>query len=271
MTGVKKRGCLAAELRKGLRQRGWNLSEGTTDICPFINLSGHSWESYLRSLDSKHRGDFGRRLRNLTKQFAVRFEWVRSEEQRREALSLLVALHNMRWGDRGGSDAFDRSDLIAFHQEASQLALERGWLRLFLLSLDGQPAASLYGFRYNGTFYFLQSGFDPRYTRYGVGLITVGLTIKSAIEEGAEEYDFLRGAESYKFKWARESRELGRLALYPPRLGAFLYDRAQSVGRAVKTMVRRALPKAIANRMVRRTGAWTLLRQSRGRSSSENA
>ena len=55
MTGVKKRGCLAAELRKGLRQRGWNLSEGTTEICPFINLSGHSWESYLRRLFGESR------------------------------------------------------------------------------------------------------------------------------------------------------------------------------------------------------------------------
>jgi len=258
MANVKRSCCLAAQLTVDLRRQGWHLSEGTAGICPFINLSWHSWESYLRSLNSRHRSDFGRMLRNLTKQFAVGFEQVRSEEQRREALRLLVTLHNMRWRDRGGSDAFDRLDLIAFHEEVSQRALERGWLRLFVLTLDGQPAASLYGFRYQRTFYFFQSGFDPRYARHGVGLITVGLTIKSAIEEQAEEYDFLRGAEPYKFRWARETRELGQFEMYPPRPGALLYKRAHSVGRACRTVARRALPKAVTDRlaMARRSGVW---------------
>jgi len=60
------------------------------------------------------------------------------------------------------------------------LALARDWLRLFVLRFDGKPAASLYGFRYNGVFYFYQSGFDPVYGKHSVGLVTMALFYKGS-------------------------------------------------------------------------------------------
>ena len=49
---------------------------------------------------------------------------------------------------------------LQFHAEFSQLALERGWLRLFVLRLDGEPAAATYSFCYRGHFYYYQAGLD---------------------------------------------------------------------------------------------------------------
>jgi CelD/BcsL family acetyltransferase involved in cellulose biosynthesis len=93
---------------------------------------------------------------------------------------------------------------------------------LFVLRLNGAPASAIYALRYGPEFYFYQSGFDPQYSRYSVGVVAMALSIKSAIEEGAEEYDFLHGAEPYKFHWARESRDLARIRLFPPgRRGLF--------------------------------------------------
>lgn len=249
MANVDKAGRVASSLAVALAQQGWSLSEAKVDVCPFINLSGHTWESYLGIVDSKDRSDFGRSLRNLNKRFAVRFEEARSEEQRPHFLALLVALHNQRRQDRGGSDAFHTADLLSFHEELSRLTLDRGWLRLFVLSLDGRPAASLYGFRYHRTFYFLQTGFDPDYARQRVGLITVGLTVRSAIAEGAEEYDFLRGAEPYKFRWAQEVRELTTLTVCPGRARELLYRRAQALTVAAKRTVRWMLPGPVLERI----------------------
>ena len=236
LASVKRSCAMAVDLAAALETRGWSLAEAKTDTCPFIKLAGHSWESYLATLGAEHRYNFRRRLRNLTQRSTVRFEQAHSPSQRREALALLVALHDMRWRDRGPSDAFNAPDLLSFHDEVSQLALDRGWLRLFLMTIDGRPAASLYGFCYDHTFYFFQSGFDPTFSKQSVGLLSMGLAIQSAIEEGVAEFDLLRGEEPYKFHWARESRELGRLELYPPRGGALLYQRARVVSRAAKAM-----------------------------------
>jgi CelD/BcsL family acetyltransferase involved in cellulose biosynthesis len=106
--------------------------------------------------------------------------------------------------------------LLAFHRELSAIALERGWLRLWVLWLDRRPAAAFYGFRYGERFLYYQAGFDRAFARWSVGLVAMGLAIRSAIEEGAGEIDFLHGGETYKSLWSRSWRELERIELFPP-------------------------------------------------------
>src|SRR5207247_37011 len=111
----------AAQLAGDLARRlGWTASASRINVCPFIKLSGHSWPSYLASLGSAHRYNVQRRLKNLTKQFDVRFEQATSEEQRREALELLIDLHNRRWSERGGSQSFATAALRAFYDDVSR-------------------------------------------------------------------------------------------------------------------------------------------------------
>jgi CelD/BcsL family acetyltransferase involved in cellulose biosynthesis len=198
----------------------------------------------------KHHQNFERQHRSLAKQFDVRFERVQSEEQRGVALAQLITLHNLRWKERSQSEAFCAPALLAFHDAWSRLALERGWLRLFVMRLDGEAAAALYGFRYGRTFYFFQSGFDPRFgNKHSLGHLTLGLSIKNAIEEGAQEFDMLHGAEPYKFRWARETRELGRLELYPPGARGEMYRGTMQLSRVARRLARRLLPGSLADRI----------------------
>jgi CelD/BcsL family acetyltransferase involved in cellulose biosynthesis len=238
---LNRGGTAAARVAALLGQRDWSVTAATTNVCPFIPLRKRSWESYLAELGAEHRYTFQRKYRRLAKDFAVDFQRVRTEERRRESIDLLIRLHNQRWRARGGSDAFHTPGLVSFHQDFSRVALDLGWLRLYVLRLNGQPAASLYGFLYDRTFYFYQSGFDPGYSRYGVGLVAMGLAIKSAIEEGAEEYDLLHGDEDYKAHWSRERRELGRLELYPPGGLWWIWRASVELGRASKGLARRAM------------------------------
>ncbi len=221
----------------------WISIAAPTHVCPFVGLAGHSWESYLGTLGPDHRYNVRRRLRNLTNRFDMQFTQAVTDAQRRAALSDLIALHLRRWRTRGGSTAFSAPAVPAFHEEFSQLAMARGWLRLFVLRLNGTPAAAWYGFRYGRRFYFYQSGFDPEHGKHSVGLVTMALSIKHAIEEGAGEYDFLHGDEPYKFHWAQDVRELQRLELYPPRLGGWLGRSAVETGRAARRLARRLFPQ----------------------------
>lgn len=245
LSRVKEESTPGAVLTRELADERWECLKVPTDVCPFIDLSGRSWDSYLGSLGPRHRYNFRRRLRNLQKRYEVRFEYADSEENRRDALRHLVNLHVMRWKQRGGSNAFSHPGVWIFHEELSRLALERGWLRLFVLKLNGEPAAAFYGFRYGGTFHFYQSGFDPRFRQHSVGLVTLGLTIQKAIEEGADEYDLLHGNESYKFLWANNVRRLVRLELYPPGLWGRFQRNTARFSNAAKNFAKRALQSAL--------------------------
>ena len=240
-TQLRRGSCAAAGVAADLGARSWSVSETVTNTCPFIPLAGMSWESYLATLGAEHRYNFHRKFKRLNRDHSVQFEQVHTGEQCRESIDLVMELHNMRWRGRGGSDAFDTPGLVAFHREFSQIALQRGWLRLYVLRLDGKPAACLYGFFYGGTFYFYQSGFDPAYHKESVGLVSMGLSIESAIEEGAEEYDLLHGNEEYKSHWSRQSRDLGRLELYPPGGMGSVCRRSAELERAARRFARRVL------------------------------
>lgn len=242
---IDRASAVAKDLGRALTAEGWESVEVATEICPFIDLSAGSWDHYLSTLGASHRYNFRRRLRNLNKEYDVRFRCAESHQDRREAFRHVVKLHRQRWQCRGGSDAFDGPGVLAFHEDVSRLALERGWLRLSVLELDGRPAAAFYCFRYGQTFHFYQSGFDPALERSSVGLVMMGLTIRDAIAEGATDFDLLHGTESYKFLWASQVRQLVRLELYPPgRLGR-MHRNAAVVTAATKRFARRVLPAGI--------------------------
>ena len=230
-----------AGLAGRLARLGWRCAERPADFCPFIPIRDLSWGAYLASLDGHHRSNWKRRLANLGKAFAMHFERVETEGQRAEALGAFFALHSQRWEGRGGSTAFYSDALREFHEAWTRVALGRGWLRFFLMRLDGRPVGAIYGFRYRGTFGFYQTGFDPAYARHGIGQVMIGLSIKSAIEEGADEYDLLHGTERYKSDWARCTRELSRIEAYPPSLRGRVHDRLVALDGRARRAARGAL------------------------------
>jgi len=88
--------------------------------------------------------------------------------------------------------------------------------------------AVMYGFLDNRTFSFYQHGFDEAYQQHSIGLVLMAMSIRAAIDEGAAEFDMLWGVEPYKFLWARDTRELRNVHLFPPtvagRLHRHLFD-----------------------------------------------
>jgi len=204
-----------------LERRGWTQVRTPGGICPYIPLAGHTWDSYLATLGASHRANVRRRLRALEQKFDVQFERVTGDHERRDALERLTHYHQSRFDSAG--TAFRTAALCAFHDEVTRRFLERDWLRMFVLRMNGATAAIMYGFLYNRTFYFFQHGFDDSYQQYSLGLVLMALSIRAALEESAAEFDMLWGNEPYKFLWARHTRELHNVHLFPPHLGGHLH------------------------------------------------
>jgi CelD/BcsL family acetyltransferase involved in cellulose biosynthesis len=179
-----------------------------------------------------------RRLRALEHDFPVRFDAVPAHE-RLATLDRLAWFHERRWNAHGGSTAFSTIPLRAFHAEASRRMAERGWLRLYALRLDGITVAAMYGFFYNRRFYFYQHGFDDTYASYSIGLVTMALTIRAAIAEGALEFDMLYGNEGYKRLWATSDRPLGQIHAYRPGVEGAVQRQTFRTRRALVRVARR--------------------------------
>ncbi len=238
LSQLRRNACVADRLAARLRRRNWSVQDMKINVCPAIPLAGESWESYLATLSSNQRYNFQRKLRSLQRTEGYRFET-------NTGLDVVIDLHKRRWMARGGlSEAFQTDAIAAFHREFVEKARANGWLRLLSIWIQDRPAAALYGLHYGSTFYFYQSGFDTAFSKQSVGLVMMGLAIKTALEAGATEFDLLHGDEEYKFHWARQVRDLGRLELYPPHAGGTLYRHCVSFNRAARLIVKRmmALP-----------------------------
>jgi CelD/BcsL family acetyltransferase involved in cellulose biosynthesis len=232
---------IAARLAKRLSSAGWMSSIADDGVCPVVDLSGHTFESYLATLGASHRANIRRRLRALDRNFVVRFDRVTRHQERQSALATLAGFHGRRYTDRGGSTAFASPAARAFHEDATRLALDGGWLRMYQLTLNGALAAVMYGFSGSGRFFFYQHGYDEAHAPYSVGLALMALTINAAIGEGVSEFDMLWGTESYKSLWARRTHVLRRLDLYPVHLGGAVQRHAAEARRGAAGLARRVL------------------------------
>ncbi len=179
-----------------------------------IELGGVDWEGYLATRSRNFRKQVRRGLRGLERDYDLRFRRTSAEHELDRDMDLLFELHDSRWRHRGGS-SIASSRARGFHRDFATAMLDRGWLRLCFLELDGEAVAADYGWCVGGRYSSYQAGFSERHGDRGVGFLALALAIRGAIDEGAREFDLLRGDESYKARFATTRRETETLVLAP--------------------------------------------------------
>jgi CelD/BcsL family acetyltransferase involved in cellulose biosynthesis len=183
-----------------------------------------SWPQFLQSLGRDARWRLRRSRRKLAEQHRARF-FVWDDALRLDAaVDRLAELHRARWAAAGGgSRAFASPAYLGFHRSIIRSCFSRGWLRLYCLEVDGEIGAMNYCYRFRNRIYLMQSGFDPKLGRLGVGKVLLGYAIEHAIGEGGEAFDFLRGEHRYKEELATRHRESANLAVLGATPAAFAY------------------------------------------------
>jgi CelD/BcsL family acetyltransferase involved in cellulose biosynthesis len=189
---------------------GWAAALAGTVVrrerSPSLSLDWPSWDDYLASRSANFRQQVRRRERRLARQHNLRFRLTTTTDTLHNDLDVLFALHEARWGtDASAALAAGRRP---FHREFAARALERGWLRLWFLELDGEPVAAWYGFRLGGVESYYQAGRNPAWDRWSVGAVLLAHTIRSALDDGIRDYRFLRGGEPYKDRFTDDEGEL---------------------------------------------------------------
>lgn len=180
----------------------------TEEVCPFVTVPV-DWETYQMTLSKKMRFNIeysGRRLEKLHTG-NVSFHQVSSEEELENALNTLFRLHMEVREAHGAVGAFGDRRMREFHRCVASLFLKNGWLRLYRLRVGDKDIALLYCYHYNHVVSFYQSGYDQQWKEHSPGSQIIAYAIQQAIEEGATEFDFLRGAEPYKFRWTNQVRK----------------------------------------------------------------
>jgi CelD/BcsL family acetyltransferase involved in cellulose biosynthesis len=182
------------------------------DPCPFLSIENAGDE--LQNLISTHARKKLRYFRRcLEREGAVRYESA-TRESLPGLLDALFELHAARWQKRGLPGVLADDVTQSFHRDAAPRMLDAGALRMHAIRVNERIAAVFYGFAHQGTVYYYLSGYDPALEKLSIGNIIVAHAIEAAVREGATTFDFLRGAEEYKYAWGATDRMNRRRQLF---------------------------------------------------------
>lgn len=137
--------------------------------------------------------------------------WAIADDQSLDAiLDELFVLHSARWRERGKRGTLNDEAVRAFHREAARSLLNIGALRLHRLTIGKDTVAVLYAFASHGRTYYYASGFNPEFASVSPGTLIIGHAVEHAVREGCTHFDFLRGAERYKYLWGAKDTQTFR-------------------------------------------------------------
>ena len=170
------------------------------------------WDTYLESLTSKQRHEVRRKLRRLADEGKVAFRFI---EGGSEVPAIMDTFFRMFVESRQDKAEFMTERMKSFFSLLAEGMAEAGLLKLGVLELDNRPLAEIMCFDYNDCIYLYNSGYDPEYTSLSAGLLSKVLAIKESIELGKKKFDFLKGAETYKYHLGGREVPLYRCQINP--------------------------------------------------------
>jgi CelD/BcsL family acetyltransferase involved in cellulose biosynthesis len=175
--------------------RGWHSQTSAGTACPVAPVRGPDGAA---AVSTHWRKNAERAQRQLQREFELQASCAEQHELP-VAAPTLERLHRLRWGTRDTSHAFEDARMRAFLYDAIPQLGADGLLRLQCLRIGGETVAMVFAMGTPRAHYFYMSGFDPRWSRYSTGLITILAAMRQAALEHAQEFHFLRGNETYKY------------------------------------------------------------------------
>ncbi len=195
-----------SHLVEAARNRGGACSIEPDEVSVEMELPG-DWNGYLEMLDGKQRHEIRRKLRRLDEEAEVRFIVLDDAGEIGEQLDSFLKMFRESRPDKA---IFMNPRTESFFRSMMRAMSDEGILRLFLLRLNNTTAAAAVCFDYRDTMYLYNSGYAPRFSSLSVGLVCKILSVKHSIEIGRKKYDFLKGAEPYKYHLGGKEVRLSR-------------------------------------------------------------
>ena len=191
------------------RKHGYTVEVKEEDVTSGIGLPS-TWDEYLSLLNKKNRHELRRKIRRMDSQTDWKWYSLSEPTQVAERLSEFISLMRRSRADK---DEFMTPERERFFSNITQRMAELGQLHLYFLDMDGSTVATSLCFDYRGSRLLYNSGYDPEYGYFSVGLLLNAMCLKDAIDQGLDYFDFLRGPEPYKAHLGGQQRSLYQMVV----------------------------------------------------------
>ena len=157
-----------------------------------------TYDNYLSSLGRKRRHELKRKINKFNNEFP---EYEVSCGVDKNHYLNFIDLHKQSSKEK---KEFMTGDIESFF---SRLIKIKGW-KIYLLWINKKVVASCFCFENREAMYLYNSGKNIDFNEYSVGIFLTNFLISKSIKEKKKVFDFLKGAERYKFDLGGKPQQL---------------------------------------------------------------
>lgn len=174
---------------------------------PFIDWSGlpsfEAWEAMVRDRVKVKGNDNARQVRRLEKDFGpVKFEL---DDRRPEVFDAIMRWKSAQYLATGVGDLFAQPANVELFRRLHRAGL----LLVSSYSAGSTLLAGHFGANHDRRLGFWIPAYDAQFGKYSPGRLLLLELIRASQQRGDVEFDFLIGAEDYKFQFATHNRVVG--------------------------------------------------------------
>lgn len=173
----------------------------------FINTTGKYDEYFCsRSKNLKHK------IRKI-KKMADGFKFEVLSKLDDNVLGEMINLHCQKWENDMQVSVFYDQRRRDFLSTICQEFEAKEQLKIFVLKKDNKIIAYRLGFVFHNIYHDWNTSYDINYKEYSVGILLCDYIIKYCFENDIKKFDFLRGNEEYKKKFATGEGKLLKVSI----------------------------------------------------------
>jgi CelD/BcsL family acetyltransferase involved in cellulose biosynthesis len=213
---ISERSLHLGELKEGLSNCGLKTIIEESSICPVVMIET-GWDGYWAQKKSKTRNTINKKAKRLGREYGpLKLEILSDVAAVREGLEEAAGVHAARWARQHTRTIFSEQKGRDFFDSALSGLSSEGIVRLYLLRAGSALTAFSLSFLGDGIHYYYIPGFDQTYSKDSPGHLLLKEIIRESHEEELNLFDFMKGDEEYKFRWANSHHYTMRLLATKP-------------------------------------------------------
>lgn len=181
--------------------------------CYFIPVREKVWDEFYKTTSKGFvQKDIQRLLNHYSKLSWEINDWTAGDSS--SLIPVITMLHHLSQLRKGRRSSYYQNEFKVFIEKVIKELSKKGWIKIYILKVGGEPASFVFGFVYNQVYYYWNIGFDTALERLSPSKFLLYNILKKGFENRIwDEFNFMRGDTDYKRRWASLSYNLYQLRI----------------------------------------------------------
>ena len=197
-------------------------------ICPYILLPG-TFEDFTKQISQKLNKYLKRNLNRLTSEGRLSYSILKSSDNIDKDINKFFELHQKRQNKKGERGHFHNKTMRKQFLEISTLLFNANLLKVGILKIESKFAAIHFNLIFRDKEYVYLPSMEPKLEKLSPSSLLYYLMIEDSIKNGKTIFDFTQGAESYKYRWTKDSVQLYKAFFFKTKFFAIFWKITQKI------------------------------------------